>query len=128
EHRAIVLCGHLHKFGVVVSETGRGPFLQLAVSSIIPRPDVAATQTRVGIDAYGPDLVELEPRFSPETEPARREALRAEAPSIRSYEYADAPGYAMIEVRGGRVVANLALGLGRPNWKTLDLTALLADA
>jgi hypothetical protein len=102
EHRAIVVCGHLHKFGVVVRETERGPFLQLALSSIIPRGDVAATQPRVGVAAYGPDLVELEPRFSPDTATARREALRLEAPAIRSYEYADAPGYALIEVRGGR--------------------------
>jgi hypothetical protein len=128
EHRAIVLCGHLHKFGVVARSTERGPFLQLALSSIIAKPDIAATQARVGLDAYGPDLVELEPQFSPETEPARREALRAEAPAIRSYEYADAPGYALIEVQGGRIVANLALGLGRRTWKTIDLTALLADS
>ena len=75
EHRAIVVCGHLHKFGVVVRATQRGPFLQLAISSIISRPDIPATQPRVGIADYGPDLVVLEPKFSPETEPQRREAL-----------------------------------------------------
>jgi hypothetical protein len=126
EHRAIVVCGHLHKFGVVVRTTDRGPFLQLAVSSIIPRADVAATQPRVGVAAYGPDLVDLEPSFSPETLAARREALRADAPSIRSYEYADAPGYAVIEVQGGSIVAIVALGLGRRTWKKFDLTGLLA--
>src|SRR5207237_1259751 len=82
--------------------TERGPFVQLAVSSIISKPDVAATQPRVGVGAYGPDLVDLEPRFSPETLAARRDALIAERPSIRSYEYADAPGYALVEVRARR--------------------------
>jgi hypothetical protein len=126
EHRAIVLCGHLHRFGLLVRETNRGPFLQLALSSVIPRGDVTATQTREGVSAYGPDLVELEPRFSPDTVPARREALQAEAPAIRYFTYADAPGYAVIDVRGGQVKATVALGLGHRIWKTFDLSALLA--
>ena len=70
EHRAIVLCGHLHKFGVVVRSTERGPFLQLALSSIIPKPDVAATQPRVGSPPTVPTSSGSSPRFSPETEPA----------------------------------------------------------
>lgn len=126
KHRAIVLSAHLHKYGVVVRETDTGRFLQLALCSVLPRAEVAPRDQVEGTERYGPDLVRLEPRFSPETEPARREALRAEAPFIRHFEYADAPGYAVVTVEGGDVRADVQVGLGRPPWKQLDLTALMS--
>jgi hypothetical protein len=81
-----------------------------------------------GVERYGPDLVALEPRFSPKTEAERREALRAEASSIARFEYADAPGYAVLTVRDESVSAAVHVGLAPGPWRTLDLTALLAGA
>ncbi|MBX6316116.1 MAG: metallophosphoesterase [Isosphaeraceae bacterium] len=124
KHRAIVLCGHLHKYGVVVRRTDCGPFLQLALCSVLPRPDVRPKDVVEGVAHFGPDLVRLEPKFSPATEPERRAALQAEAPFIQYYEYADAPGYARLTIRGTRVTADLQAGLGRPPWRRLNLTAL----
>jgi hypothetical protein len=124
-HRAIVLSAHLHKFGVVVRDTPAGRFLQLALNSVLPRPDVEPRDRVEGVARYGPDLVALEPSFSPATEAERRATLRAEAPFIVHFEYADAPGYARLTVRGPRVSAEIHAGLGRPPWKTLDLSALL---
>jgi len=128
KHRAIVLSAHLHKYSVVVRRTGTGRFLQLALSSVLPSADVRPKDEVEGVDRYGPDLVNLEPRFSPETEDARREALRAEASFITHFEYADAPGYALVTVREERVRADIHVGLDRPPWKTLDLTALLSGS
>jgi hypothetical protein len=127
-HRAIVLCAHLHKFGVVVRETGSGRFLQLALCSVLPRADIRARDEVEGVDRFGPDLVKLEPRFSPETEAVRREVLRAEAPFIKHYEYADAPGFALVTVSGEGVRADVHVGLERAPWKRLDLTALLSGS
>lgn len=124
-HRAIVLCGHIHKFGTVVRRTEEGPFVQLMVSSVISKPDAAPKDHVEGVGQYGPDNVRLEPSFSPETEAERRELLAAEVPSIRQFEYADAPGYALLRAEGSRVTARVFNGVGRRYWKTLDLTALL---
>ena len=56
----------------------------------------------------------------------RKAALTAEKTFIRSFEYADAPGYAVVTVRDGEVRAQLFAGLGRRPWKTVDLAALPA--
>ncbi len=128
EHRAIVLSAHLHKYGVVVRKTGAGRFLQLALCSVLPSADVRPRDEVEGVDRYGPDNVRLEPMFSPQTEAERREALRAEAPFITYFEYADAPGYALLTVRDEGVRADIHVGLDRPPWKTLDLTALMSGA
>jgi hypothetical protein len=124
-HRAIVLCGHLHKFGTVVRRTEEGPFVQLMVSSIIPKRDAAPRDHLQGVDRYHPELVKLEPNFSPTTEAERREILRAEAPLVRQFEYADAPGYAVVTVDGASVKASCRHGLGKGVWQEVDLSGLL---
>ncbi len=126
KHRAMVLCGHLHKYGTVVRNTPSGPFLQLDVISVIPQPDIRPKDEVSGVDAYGPDLVRLEPNFSPLTLEARKALLLAEKPFIRHYDYADAPGYAVIRVEKEAVHAELFQGLGNRRWKTVPLSELLA--
>lgn len=123
-HRAVVLCGHLHKFGTVVRKTDEGPFVQLMVSSILSTMGTQPRDHVEGVAQYGPDLVRLEPKFSPDTEAARREVLRAETPFIRQFEYADAPGYALLEVEGNHIRAQVYQGLSKQPWKTLDLTGM----
>ena len=125
-NRAVVLCGHLHKYGTVVRQTPEGPFVQMAVISVLPRPDVRAKDTVSGVSNYGPDLVRLEPDFSPATLEARKALLVAEKPFIRYYDYADLPGWATVRVGGnGRVSADLYEGAARNKWKTLPLSDLL---
>jgi hypothetical protein len=124
-HGAIVLCGHLHKFGTVVRKTDEGAFVQLMVSSVIPNPGTVPRDEVSGVDRYGPDLLRLEPSFQPDTAELRRKLLLSEAPFVRQFEYADAPGYAIVEVAGSRVSAAIYSGLGRRLWKTIDLTGLL---
>lgn len=128
KHRVIVLCGHLHEFGFLIRQTPEGPFAQLALGSVISRPDAAPKSALSGVQHYGPDLVQLEPQFDPKTEAARRESLAREAPFVRRYEFAGAPGYALLAVEGSSVNARLFAGLGRREWKTLDLTGALAEA
>jgi UDP-2,3-diacylglucosamine pyrophosphatase LpxH len=125
EHRAIVLCGHLHKYGTVIRETPKGRFAQVAVVSVVPQPDIKAKDEGDGVKNYGPDLVKLEPTFSPDSEGERRALLAAEKPFIRHWEYADAPGYGVVRVRGGKTTLDLYLGLGRRKWRTVPLSDLL---
>jgi hypothetical protein len=125
-HRAIVLCGHLHKYSLLVRRTEHGPFVQLAISSVAATSDGKPRDERIGVNQYGPDLVELEPRHAPETANTRRELLAAEQPHIERFEYADTWGHAVLNVRGGQVAAEVYCGLEAQPWKTLDLTTLLS--
>ena len=124
-HSAIVLSGHLHKYGCVVRKTDTGRFVQLAISSIIQRADTTPRQERAGLEQYGPDLVQLEPNFDPKSEADRRLALTEEKPHLLHFEYADAAGYAVVSVDGADVKAEIYNGIGNRLWKTLDLTGLL---
>jgi 3',5'-cyclic AMP phosphodiesterase CpdA len=123
--RAIVLCGHLHKYGTVVRQTPKGPLVQVAVASVVPEAGIKPRDEVSGLGEYGPDLVRLEPNFSPTNEGERRDLLAREKPFIRYYDYADAPGYGVVSVRGEKVQLELYVGLGRRKFRTLDLTALL---
>lgn len=127
-NRAIVLCGHLHKCGVVVRKTDEGAFVQLMVSSIVSNPEAGPKQQLAGKEQYGPDLVRLEPSFQPETEVLRRKVLEDEAPQVRHFEYAEAAGYATVTVDDRGVRAQLYAGIGKPAWKTIELTELLRGA
>ncbi|MBC8102868.1 MAG: metallophosphoesterase [Cytophagales bacterium] len=126
KNRAIVLCGHLHKYGTVVRETPTGRFVQVATLSVIPRAGVTPKDRREGVASYGPGVVTLEPEFSPKTRESRKQLLAAEAPYVRHFEYADATGYGIVSVKGEAVMLDLYTGLGKRKWRTLDLSALIA--
>jgi predicted phosphodiesterase len=123
EHGAFVLTGHIHKYAALARSTPRGRFVQLALSSVIPRPDVPASLLLSGVEAYTPDQVRVERDFSPDTETDRRAMIAAEAPRIDAFEYGDVPGYAAISI-GVTVRVRLHAGLATDPWRTLDLSAL----
>jgi Calcineurin-like phosphoesterase len=127
EHRAIALNAHIHKYNMLVRETSRGRFLQLAMCSVLAQPKIEPRLLLSGVHEYTPDQIKLEPNFSPANEAERRALLQAEAPFIRQFEYGDAPGYAVIKVDGEQVEAKLYAGTAREPWRRLDLSALLAE-
>ena len=106
-HRAIVLCGHLHKYSLLVRRCKTGKFVQLAISSVLKdstqKTDLALTH----VDAYGPKLTELEPTFSPETRELREHVLSDEKPFIEHFEYANQSGFAMLSVDNDDVQMNV---------------------
>jgi hypothetical protein len=122
-HRAVVLCGHLHKYSLLVRRTDVGPFVQLAISSVAATSDGAPRDELSGVDHYRPDLVDLEPRHAPETVAARRQLLAAERPFIEHFEYADTWGHAAIRVMGATLSAEVYRGFDAQPWKTIDLSA-----
>lgn len=122
--RAVVLSGHLHKYSFLVRRTERGRFSQLAISSVATDAAAAPRNLLEGERQYGPDLVRLEPRHSPDTEDRRRALLEAERPFIERFEYAETWGHAWLRVSGDRVRAEVFRGLDQ-GWKELDLTTPL---
>ena len=125
KHRAIVLCGHLHKYSCVVRRAGKGKFVQLAISSVATDPDAKPVDDRQGLDAFSPDLVTLEPKHSPETENERRAFLEAERSFIEHFQYADTWGSARLQISKDKVSAEVSRGINLEPWRTIDLSALL---
>ena len=120
-HRAIVLCGHLHKYSFLVRRTEHGPFAQLALSSVASTSDGRVKDELLHVDDYGPDLVDLEPKHSPDTVEVRRAWLMAERPFLEHFEYAETWGHGAVHLRGDQVLATIHRGLETQPWKKLDL-------
>jgi len=125
-HRAIVLCGHLHKYSLLVRRTDRGSFAQLAISSVAATSDGQPKDIRTGLNQYTPDLVELEPKHAQDTVAARRDLLAAERPFIEHFDYADTWGHAVVRLTNAKVTADIYRGFDPNPWKTADFTALLS--
>ena len=125
-HRAIVLCGHLHKYSFLVRRTEQGRFAQLAISSVASTSDGRSRDVLQGVQDYRPDLVDLEPKHSPDTIELRRSLLSAERPFIEHFEYADTWGHAILHMRGDRGSADVFRGFEDLRWKQIDLTQPLA--
>ncbi|HWB00106.1 MAG TPA: hypothetical protein VG713_16545, partial [Pirellulales bacterium] len=125
EHRAVVIVGHVHRWGVVVRQTERGPFVQCAVSSILTAADESPRQLLDGVDRYGPELVELEPSFSAGTKAERRAILEAERPFVRYFEYAQVAGHLRFRLAGNALSLDVMTGTRREPWRTLDVDRLL---
>lgn len=126
EHKAIVLSGHLHKTSILTRSTPSGNFVQVGLGSVIPSLNSPIRHHLKGVDAYGADLVNLEPNFSPPSLQARIEILEKEKSYIRYYEYADFCGYASINVdRRREVTLSIFANADRQPWAIANLTQLL---
>lgn len=128
KNNAYVLSGHIHKYNVLVRNVpGSGKFLQLAMSSVIHSNDPQPRNELAGSKDYTADQVAVEPSFSPATADQRRAVYTAEAPLVSRFQYADLPGYAVVEVKGARVTATIYSGVTRKAWRRLELSDLLAS-
>jgi hypothetical protein len=125
KHRAIVLCGHLHKYSCVARRTKTGSFVQLAISSVATDEEARPKDERTGLDAYGPDLVTLEPNHAPETVEDRRRLLEAERKFITHYDYASTWGHAVLRISRDGAKASVCRGLSKEAWREVDLAALV---
>jgi hypothetical protein len=121
KYRAIVLSGHLHKYSLLSRRTDAGAFVQLAVCSVLRHDRETPARVLEGVDAYTPELVNLEPEHSPATVDARRDMLLKEEPFIGRYEYCDVPGYSIVKVYRDRVDVDVYVGLGKDEWRTRGL-------
>jgi hypothetical protein len=124
DQHALVLGGHIHRYNTLTRDAGRGRFAQFALSSIISAPDVTPKTELSGLKDYNGDQIRVEPNFSPDTEAARRAIYEAERPFVKTFEYADLPGYAVVTVDGTKVNVKMYSGVSRKVWRSFDFTAL----
>ncbi len=126
KHNAIVLTGHLHKTSLVVRKTKVGNFVQLGIGSVIPTGTAEVKDHIGGLNAYQPDLVNLEPNFSPDTLALRKSILEDEKPFIKHFDYADFCGYATVEIsQNNQVSLSVFKGTNTSPWTAVNLSKLL---
>lgn len=127
-NKAILLTAHLHKYHVVRRRTLSGAFVQFSMNSVISSANPLVRDHLEGVENFGGDLVKLEPEFQHETETQRRKMLEDEKPYITSFEIADFPGYAVINVSDDGVSADIFVGDSAKAWKSVSLTPVLSGS
>ena len=126
-HKAIVLCGHLHRYSVVSRSTPYGPVVQVMTISVIK--DRNYTKPSYLITEYGPSLAENVPHWQPETLGDRKEILAEEAQYVSFYKQTDLPGYAIIKVDDKKESIQLEYyaAFGKKPYDKINLTKLLSQ-
>lgn len=120
-HDAVVISGHLHKYATLRRRTAGGQFSQLAISSIVSDAEQQPKDVRQGSHAYSGSQVDLEPMFSPETREMRRDIYTSEAGHVTDFEYANAAGFAIVQVTGDGIQARVHSGTHDRPFQTVSL-------
>jgi hypothetical protein len=124
-NKVVLLTAHLHKYVVLKRRTSRGPFVQFSINSVISSPVISVRDHLEGVKNYSGRLVELEPEFQPDTKEQRQKSLEDEKPYIAYFEYADFPGYAIINISDTGINADIYTGDTGKVWKNVSLSSLL---
>jgi len=126
-NNVIILTAHLHKYVFLARKTSRGTFVQFSINSVISSPKISVRDQLEGIENYGSALVELEPEFTPDSKEERRKLLEDEKPFITHFEYANFPGYAIINVSDTDINADIYTGDSETVWKNVRLDSVLKN-
>lgn len=127
QNKAIVLCGHLHRYSVVKRNTPYGPIIQAMAISVIKDRNYKIPKNV--ITKYGPSLATNVPQWQPETLENRKAILAEEAKYVSFYKQTDLPGYAIIivdETKGTAVLEYYAAFARKP-YDQINLTKLISD-
>jgi len=120
-NEVVLLTAHLHKYGLLARKTSAGTFVQFSVNSVISSSKISVKDQLEGVESYGGQLVELEPQFQPDTKQERQKLLEDEKPYITYFEYADFPGYAIINVSEAEINIDIYTGDSDKVWKNVSL-------
>ena len=124
KYKVVLLTAHLHKYHVLVRKTPAGAFPQFSINSVIDSPNISVRDHLEGVDNYGDALVELEPEFQPDTRQQRQKMLEDEKPYIERFEFANFPGYAVINVSDAGINADIYTGDSGKIWKSVPLSSV----
>ena len=120
-NKVVLLTAHLHKYVVLARKTPKGTFVQFSMNSVISSPEVSVKDHLKGLENYDGALVDLEPEFSPATKQQRQKILEDEKPYISYFEFANFPGYAVINVSNTGIDIDIYKGDSGTIWKNVPL-------
>lgn len=125
KNKAIVFCGHLHRYSVVSRNTAYGPIVQVMVLSVVR--DRNYQKPSHLITEYGSSLAENKSDWQPETLETRKAILDEEAKHVSFYKQTDLPGYAIVKVDAKKESVKLEYyaAFGKKPYDKIDLTKLL---
>ncbi len=125
KNKAIVLCGHLHRYSVVRRNTPSGPIVQVMAISVV-KDRSYQTPAKV-ITEYGPSLATNLPDWQAETLDARIAMLEEEARHVTYFKQTDLPGYALIKIDEEKesIMLEYYAAFGEKPYDTINLTNLL---
>jgi hypothetical protein len=121
ENKVILLTAHLHKYVVLARKTSKGTFVQFAMNSVISSSKISVKDHLEGLSNYSSALVELEPEFQTDTKEQRQKMIQDEKPYITYFEYANFPGYAVVNVSNKGINIDIYTGDSNIVWKTVPL-------
>jgi len=124
-NKAIVLCGHLHRYSVVRRNTQYGPIVQVMVISVIK--DRNYQKPKNIITEYGPSLADNVPDWQPETLEVRKAMLAEEKKQVTYYKQTDLPGYAVITIdeKNENIQLEYYAAFSEKPYDRIDLTELM---
>ena len=124
KYKVVLLTAHLHKYHVLVRRTPTGAFTQFSMSSVLGSPDISAKNHREGVENYGATIMEFEPEFQPDSKQLRQKMLEDEKPYIKHFEFANFPGYTVINVSDAGINADIYTGDSGRIWKSTPLSSV----
>jgi len=95
--------------------------VQFSMNSVISSPEISVKDHLKGLGNYNGALVDLEPEFQPDTKEQRQKMLEDEKPYITYFEYADFPGYAVINVSDAGINIDIYTGDSGTLWQNIPL-------
>lgn len=124
-NKAIVLCGHLHRYSVVRRSTPFGPIVQVMAISVVK--DRAYQHPSKVLTKYGPSLAEDFPQWHAESLDERISMLKEEAKYVDYYKQCDLPGYAMIKIDESKqlIMLEYYAAFSDEPYDMIDLSALM---
>ena len=125
KNKAIVLCGHLHRYSVVRRNTDYGPIVQImAVSDISDRNYLIPAKV---ITKYGPSLVDNVPQWEPATASQRKAWLTEESKYVTYYKQTDLPGYAVFKIdpSGRNIIMEYYAAFGTKPYDVVNISELM---
>lgn len=127
-NKAIVLCGHLHRYSVVSRQTDYGPVVQVMAVSVVRDRDYQVPEKVV--TSYGASLTGMYPDWQPESLQERKAMLEKEAKYVTYFTQTDLPGYAKINLdpETGKVELEYFAAFGNQPFERVDLSKLLHGA
>ena len=123
-YKVVLLTAHLHKYHVLVRKTPAGAFTQFSMNSVIDSPNISVRDRFEGVGNYDAALLDLEPEFQPDTKQERQKMLEDEKPYIDHFEFADFPGYAVINISDAGINADIYTGDSGEVWKSVPLSSV----
>lgn len=126
KNKAIVLCGHLHRYSVLRRNTQFGPVIQIMVNSATSLKRSNKPSYSFSTADYGAALANWKPTYKPETLEQRKAVLAKEAEKVDFYKMNNLAGYGIlnIDTKKDKIVLEYYAAFEDEPFDVVDITEL----